>query len=135
MEEDNKEFKILNKNIEQISIYYGFFLIIWGITISFVSDSKSFTSFIPSYLGLIILILSFLSTKFISKKKLLMHLVALFGLITMLGGFDLIRVIVKGNIFGNFWADLSKLMMLITGSIFVYLCFMSFKFVRQIKYK
>ena len=41
MEEDNKEFKILNKNIEQISIYYGFFLIIWGITISFVSDSKS----------------------------------------------------------------------------------------------
>ena len=135
MEEDNKEFKILNKNIEQISIYYGFFLIIWGITISLVSDSKSFTSFIPSYLGLIILILSFLSTKFISKKKLLMHIVALFGLITMLGGLDLIRIIVKGNIFSNFWADLSKLMMLITGSIFVYLCFMSFKFVRQIKYK
>ena len=102
MEEDNKEFKILNKNIEQISIYYGFFLIIWGITISFVSDSKSFTSFIPSYLGLIILILSFLSTKFISKKKLLMHIVALFGLITMLGGLDLIRIIVKGNIFSNF---------------------------------
>ena len=135
MEEDNKEFKILNKNIEQISIYYGFFLIIWGITISLVSDSKSFTSFIPSYLGLIILILSFLSTKFISKKKLLMHIVALFGLITMLGGLDLIRIIVKGNIFSNFWADLSKLIMLITGSIFVYLCFMSFKFVRQIKYK
>ena len=135
MEEDNKEFKILNKNIEQISIYYGFFLIIWGITISLVSDSKSFTSFIPSYLGLIILILSFLSTKFISKKKLLMHIVALFGLITMLGGLDLIRIIVKGNIFSNFWADLSKLMMLISGSIFVYLCFMSFKFVRQIKYK
>ena len=135
MEEDNKEFKILNKNIEQISIYYGFFLIIWGITISLVSDSKSFTSFIPSYLGLIILILSFLSTKFISKKKLLMHIVALFGLITMLGGLDLIRIIVKGNIFSNFWADLSKLMMLITGSIFVFLCFMSFKFVRQIKYK
>ena len=83
MEQEIKEFRVFNKNIEQISIYYGLFLIIWGITVSLVSESKSFTSFIPSYLGIIILVFSFLSTKFIRKKKLFMYLVASFGLITM----------------------------------------------------
>ena len=133
MEQENTQFKVFNKNIEQISIYYGFFLIIWGIVVSFISGSSSFTSYIPSYIGLIILFLSFLSIKFFNKKKIFMHLVASCGLITMLGGLDFIRLILKGNLFENFWADISKLMMLISGSIFVYLCFMSFRFFKKIR--
>ena len=133
MEQENTQFKVFNKNIEQISIYYGFFLIIWGIIVSFISGSSSFTSYIPSYIGLIILFLSFLSIKFFNKKKIFMHLVASCGLITVLGGLDLIRLILKGNLFENFWADISKLMMLISGSIFVYLCFMSFRFFKKIR--
>ena len=133
MEQEIKEFKVFNKNIEQVSIYYGFFLIIWGVIVSFISDSSSFTSYIPSYIGLIILVFSFLSIKFFKKKKFFMHLVASFGLITMLGGLDFIRVILKGKLFENFWADLSKLMMFISGSIFVYLCFMSFRFFKKIR--
>ena len=62
-----------------------------------------------------------------------MHLVASCGLITMLGGLDFIRLILKGNLFENFWADISKLMMFISGSIFVYLCFMSFRFFKKIR--
>tara|TARA_B100000989_G_scaffold290107_1_gene262820 strand:- start:1194 stop:1601 length:408 start_codon:yes stop_codon:yes gene_type:complete len=133
MEPENKEFKVLNKNIEQISIYYGFFLIIWGIVVSFISGSSSFTSYIPSYIGLMISSFSFLSIKFLSKKKIFMHLVASLGVITLLGGLDFIRLILKGSFFENFWADISKLMMFITGSAFVYLCFMSFRFVRNIR--
>ena len=133
MEQENTQFKVFNKNIEQISIIYGFFLIIWGIVVSFISGSSSFTSYIPSYIGLIILFLSFLSIKFFNKKKIFMHLVASCGLITMLGGLDFIRLILKGNLFENFWADISKLMMLISGSIFVYLCFMSFRFFKKIR--
>ena len=133
MKQEIEEFKVFNKNIEQISIYYGFFLIIWGIVVSFISGSSSFTSYIPSYIGLIILFLSFLSIKFFNKKKIFMHLVASCGLITMLGGLDFIRLILKGNLFENFWADISKLMMLISGSIFVYLCFMSFRFFKKIR--
>ena len=133
MEQENTEFRVFNKNIEQISIYYGFFLIIWGIVVSFISSSSSFTSYIPSYIGLIILFLSFLSIIFFKKKKIFMHLVASCGLITMLGGLDFIRLILKGNLFENFWADISKLMMFISGSIFVYLCFMSFRFFKKIR--
>ena len=133
MEQENKEFKVFTKNIEQISIYYGFFLTIWGVVVSFLSGSSSFTSYIPSYIGLIILFFSFLSIKFVRKKKIFMHLVASFGLITALGGLDFIRLILKGSLLENFWADISKLMMLITGSVFVYLCFMSFRFIRNIR--
>ena len=101
MEQEIKEFKVFNKNIEQVSIYYGFFLIIWGVIVSFISDSSSFTSYIPSYIGLIILVFSFLSIKFFKKKKFFMHLVASFGLITFLGGLDFVRLILKGSFFSD----------------------------------
>ena len=133
MEIQKEEFKIFDKNMEKLSILYGLFLILWGIIVSFLSNSVSFTSYIPSYLGILIVIFSFLALKIPNNKKLLMHLVATLGLITVLGGLDLIRLILKGSLFVNFWADLSKLMMLVTGSIFVYLCFMSFRFARKIK--
>ena len=48
-----------------------------------------------------------------------MHLVASFGLLTMLSGLDFIRLILKGNLFENFWANISKLIMLIP-AVFLY---------------
>ncbi len=132
MEDLNKEFKAFGKNIESISAYYGTFLILWGIIISFISKSSSFTSYIPSYLGLIIFLFSILSIKFSSKKKLFMHIVAVLGLITFLGGLDIVRLIMRGNLFYNFWADLSKIMMLTTGFYFLILCFKSFRHARKV---
>ena len=66
---NNNEFKIFGVTIEIFSIFYGLFLIFWGVIVSIVSGSNSFTSFIPSLMGLPILIFSALSIKFISKKK------------------------------------------------------------------
>ena len=65
----NKEFKVLNITIEKLSLYYGFFLIAWGIIVSFVSGSSSATSYIPSFLGFPLVIFSYLAIKFSSKKK------------------------------------------------------------------
>jgi hypothetical protein len=135
MEENiiNKEFKILGHSIENISIFYGLFLIIWGAAISFISDSDSLTSLIPSFFGLPILIFSFLTVKYQEKKKLFMHIVVTFGLLVFIGGLDVIRGILKDNLFENFYADLSKLMMLITGLFFTFLCVKSFIFARKNK--
>ncbi len=130
---DNNDFKIFGLNIEKLSILYGLFLIIWGILISFISNSVSFTSYIPSLLGLPILIFAFLSNKFISRKKLLMHIVVFFGLIIFLGGLDFIRSIVNGSAFDNIWADISKLMMLLTGFFFTLQCIRSFIHARKIR--
>ena len=127
----NKEFKVLNLTIEKFSLSYGFFLILWGIVISFISQSSSATSYIPSFLGLPLIIFSYLTIKFPSKKKLFMHIVVIFGLIIFLGGLDVIRSLVGGYAFGNFWADTSKTMMLFTGLYFLIQCVRSFIFARK----
>ena len=132
MDNLNSEFKAFGKNIESISVYYGLFLVLWGVVVSFMAKSSSFTSYIPSYIGLIIFSFSILSIKFPSKKKVYMHIVALVGLITFLGGLDIIRLFIKGDLFSNFWADISKIMMLFTGLYFVILCFKSFRHARRI---
>tara|TARA_B100001057_G_scaffold476611_1_gene544828 strand:- start:625 stop:1050 length:426 start_codon:yes stop_codon:yes gene_type:complete len=127
------EFKIFGLSIENFSVFYGLFLIFWGIMISLISGSNSFTSYIPSILGLPILIFSYLAIKFISKKKMFMHIVVSIGLLIFLGGLDFIRSIITGNAFENFWADISKLMMLITGFFFIYQCIKSFIHARKVR--
>ena len=126
-----KEFTFLGRNMESVSIIYGIFLIIWGIAVSLISSSNSLTSFIPSIFGLPILLFSILSIKFQNRKKLFMHIVVTFGLIVFIGGLDFSRGLIKGTSFTNMWADTSKLMMLITGLIFTYLCIKSFIFARK----
>ncbi len=127
----NLEFKVFGLNIETFSVFYGSFLIFWGLLVSFISGSNSLTSFIPSFIGLPILIFSNLSIKFTSKKKIFMHIVVLFGLIAFLGGLDFFRSILSGTAFQNIWADTSKLILLTTGGYFVYQCIMSFIFARK----
>ena len=136
MEEQNQnliEFKVFGISIEYLSILYGAFLLIWGILISVISGSNSFTSFIPSFLGIPILIFSYISIKIPTKKKMFMHIVVLVGLIVLIGGLDVIRSIMSANLFDNIWADISKIMMLLTGLFFTYQCIRSFIHARKNK--
>ena len=135
MENENlvKEFKVFNLTIEKFSLFYGVFLILWGIAVSFISGSSSITSYIPSILGLPLVIFSYLAMKFVSKKKLYMHIVVIFGLIIFLGGLDVIRTLIGGYAFENFWADISKIMMLLTGFYFSLQCVRSFIFARKMR--
>ena len=129
----NKEFTFLGNSMENITIIYGIFLVVWGVVITIFSDSQSITSLIPTIFGLTIIILSFFAKKFPNRKKLFMHIVVLIGFIVFLGGLDLIRGLIQGNIFVNLWASLSKFMMLISGLSFVILCIKSFIFNRKTK--
>ena len=125
------EFKVFGLTIENFSILFGLFLFLWGIGVSYFGDSKSLTSYIPSFIGLPIIIFSYLSIKFKNKKKLFMHIVVTFGLICFLGGLDFVRSALSGNIFSNIWADISKLIMLITGFYFTIQCVKSFIHARK----
>ena len=127
----NKEYTFLGLNMEKISILYGSFLIVWGLWVTNITGSNSITSYIPSILGLPILVLSLLAIIIPNKKRMLMHIVVIVGLIIFLGGLDFFRSI--ANPFENLWSDSSKLMMLITGSFFTYLCVQSFIFIRKNK--
>ena len=133
LNQNNNEFKIMGLTMEKLSVFYGFFLIFWGVIISFISGSDSLTSYIPSFLGIPILVFAYLSIKFITKKKMFIHFVVLFGLIIFIGGLDFIRSFITGIVFENFWADISKLMMLLTGFFFTYQCIRSFIHSRKMR--
>lgn len=127
-----KEFTVIGMNMETISIVYAIILISWGLVITSMSGSQSITSLIPTFLGLPILLMAAGALIMPRLKKLLMHLIVLIGLVTFLGGLDLLRSFGGDNgFFGNGWASLSKLMMLITGFIFTVLCVRSFIFTRR----
>ena len=131
-----REYTLLGMNIENISMCYGIFLIFWGLGITYASDSQSLTSLIPSLFGFPIFVLSYLAIKFQNKKKLLMHIVFIIGLLILIGGLDFIRSLINIDyLFVNFWADISKLMMIISGFIYLFLCIQSFIFIRKKKIK
>ena len=128
-----KEYKFMGLNMESVSIIYGIFLILWGLLVNFATASSSFTSLIPSIMGIPILFFSMLALMFSNQKKLMMHIVVFFGLLISLGGLDIFRSIFSGDFLNLFWADISKLMMLITGILFTFLCIQSFRFARRNK--
>ena len=128
---DKKEFTFLNFNMVDLCIFYGVFLFLWGILISFMSESNSITSYIPSILGLPILILSLISKIFPKRQKVYMHIVVIFIFLILIGGLDFLRNL-SGQIgMGSTWASSSKLMMLLSGGIFSYLSIMSFRHARK----
>ena len=127
-----KEFKFVGQTMEKVTIYFGSFLTGWAILMTLNLESGSITSMIPAMLGVPIAINGFLAIQIPNKKKLIMHIVVLFGFIVFLGGLDFLRGISsEDGPFSNPWAGASKLMMLITGAGFCYLCIRSFIFARK----
>ena len=128
------EFKVLGRTMEQMTIYYGIFLIVWAIFATLAGQSASVTSMIPAFFGLPIAINGFLAIRIPSKKKLIMHIVVLLGLTVFLGGLDFLRGLdAENGPFSNPWAALSKLMMLFTGAGFCWLCIKSFICARKMQ--
>ena len=127
----DQEFKFLGNTMENITIKYGIFLIVWGVGVSWLSQSESFTSWIPTMLGLPILLFGWLSHVNPKRKKLFMHFAVLFGLVAFLGGLDFLRELgSERGPFLNLYASLSKLVLLLSGAIFCYICIKSFRFAR-----
>ena len=126
------EFTVSGQTAEKITAVIGIILLIWGIFVSLISESQSFTSFIPSFLGLPLFLCGLLSIVFESKKSLFMHIAVIFGLITFLGGLDVVRSFTNDTFLTkSLWADLSKILLLICGGFHTYVCIQSFRYVRK----
>tara|TARA_B100000214_G_scaffold334683_1_gene277519 strand:- start:967 stop:1356 length:390 start_codon:yes stop_codon:yes gene_type:complete len=121
------EFKIMNMSVPTITSGYGGFLILWGIIISQISESDSITSYFPSLLGIPLLLSGILATKLPEKRKLWMHIAATFGLVCALGGTRFFMKMADGI---NY-ATGSMLMLLVTGSLYTYICVKSFIYARS----
>ena len=126
------EFTFLGQSAERITVIIGIILVIWGIFVSGISDSQSFTSYIPSFLGLPLLLCGLLAILFMNKRSLFMHIAVIFGLITFLAGTDVFRSITSDSFLTkSLWADLSKILLLICGGFHIYICVQSFRYVRM----
>ena len=121
------EFNVLGQSIPTLTILYGLFLIIWGVLISFLSESKSITSYFPSILGLPLFVSGLLASIKPEKRKLYMHIAVTFGLLCALGG---TRFFMKMSD-GINYATLSMLMLFLSGSLFTVICIFSFIHARK----
>ena len=125
---NTEDFRIFSLSIEFLTTLYGLFMVIWGISISLISGSSSITSMIPAFIGVPLAFIGFISMIKPTFRKALMHIAVVIGIIAFLGGLDFFR-----GMFNNYYAGLSKLMLLITGFVYVYFCVQSFIFVRRQK--
>ena len=125
---NTQDFRVLSLSIELLTTIYGLFMVIWGFSISLISGSSSVTSMIPAFIGVPLAFIGFVSMIKPTFRKALMHIAVVIGIIAFLGGLDFFR-----GMFTNYYAGLSKLMLLITGFVYVYFCVQSFIFVRRQK--
>ena len=125
---NTQDFRVFSLSIEFLTTLYGLFMVIWGISISLISGSSSITSMIPAFIGVPLAFIGFISMIKPTSRKALMHIAVVVGIIAFLGGLDFFR-----GMFNNYYAGLSKLMLLITGFVYVYFCVQSFIFVRRQK--
>ena len=125
---NTQDFRVFSLSIEFLTTLYGLFMVIWGISISLISGSSSITSMIPAFIGVPLALIGFISMIKPTFRKALMHIAVVIGIIAFLGGLDFFR-----GMFNNYYAGLSKLMLLITGFVYVYFCVQSFIFVRRQK--
>ena len=129
---ENIEFKFLGQKAESATLVIGLLLILYGVFVSIISDSQSFTSLIPSILGLPLLLSGFSAVLFKSKKSLFMHIAVIFGLIIFVAGLDVFRSVTNGEFLTqSFWADVSKLVLFVSGGLHTYICVQSFRFTRK----
>ena len=128
------EYQVFGLNSDKISIIYGILLVVFAVFVTAASGSRSFTSYIPAMLGLPILIFGLVAFIAPAKQKLVMHLNVVIGLIIFLGGLSVIGNIFSGTLLtSNFWANVSKLFLSISGGLYLSFCIKSFIYIRKQK--
>jgi len=105
-----------------LTLGYGIFLIVWGVAVSILSESNSFTSYVPSFLGVPIAVSGWMAKSNPERRKDWMHVAVVFGLLCALGGIRFFMVM--GD--GLDYASGSMLMLFLSGSAYTFLCVRSF---------
>ena len=93
------EYKLFKLSADQISVIYGLMLFAFAVIVSSVSDSKSFTSYIPAIIGVPISAFGILSILMPSKQKIFMHFNVLLGVFVFKGGLSVVASLANGIFF------------------------------------
>ena len=127
---NEQAFKVIGFTMPRLTLIYGIFLVLWGA--GFSIGSESITSWIPSFMGLPILIAGLAAEKFPAKRKLWMHVAVIFGLLCSIGGTRFFSGLGnEAGPFSNPKAASSQLMLFVTGGLFTLACIKSFIWARR----
>ena len=125
------KYKLFKLSADQISVLYGLMLFAFAVIVSSVSDSKSFTSYIPAIIGVPISAFGILSILMPSKQKIFMHLNVLLG-VFFIGGLSVVASLANGGFLStSFWADFSRFFMVASSAFYLLICVKSFIFIRK----
>ena len=124
-------FSYLGMSFPKLTISYGLFLIIWGSVVSVLSGSSSVTSWIPSFIGIPIFLAGLLTVVFPARTKLFSHIALTVGVLAFAGGLDVFRTIFGGSFMQTPAADVSKVMLAVTGLWYLLVGIKSFRWARQ----
>ena len=122
-------YTVAGRNMPEISIAVGLIFTVWGIGAYIISDMASITAMIPMFVGGPIGLLGLMSTKMPNKRKMFMHISAMFGLICALGGLRLFQILMDGD--GSNLLIGSHVILLVLGGIYTYFCVQSFRWARK----
>ena len=90
-------YTVAGRNMPEISMAVGLIFAAWGTGAYVISDMASITAMIPMFVGGPIGLLGLMSSKMPEKRKMLMHISAMFGLICALGGLRLFQILMDGD--------------------------------------
>ena len=108
-------YTVAGRNLPEISIAVGLIFALWGIGAYVISDMASITAMIPMFIGGPIGLLGLISLQIPDKRKVFMHISAMFGVICTLGGL----------LIG------SHAILLVLGGVYTYFCVQSFRWARK----
>ena len=124
----SNEFRFLGLTIPNLAMLSGSILILWGFFSYIASDSGSITALIPSFFGVPLIILGFLSIRNESNRHHYMHASMIVALISVLGGFGIFQIEDASNL-----TLASHLILLVVGIIFMIGGILSFRHARKLR--
>ncbi|MBJ03800.1 MAG: hypothetical protein CMB65_03800 [Euryarchaeota archaeon] len=122
-------YTVAGRNLPEISIAVGLIFALWGIGAYVISDMASITAMIPMFIGGPIGLLGLISLQIPDKRKVFMHISAMFGVICTLGGLRLFQILIDGD--GSNLLIGSHAILLVLGGVYTYFCVQSFRWARK----
>ena len=122
-------YTVAGRNMPEISMAVGLIFAAWGTGAYVISDMASITAMIPMFVGGPIGLLGLMSNKMPDKRKMFMHISAMFGLICARGGLRLFQILMAGD--GSILLIGLNFIVLVLCSIYTYFCVQSFRWARK----
>ena len=124
----DQPYTFLGFEIPRLTQIVGGALVLEGLVFYVGTGMEHTTSLIPSFVGLPLVLLGIMAGRMPERRKLLMHIAVLFGLICALGGLMGISSLIQGDMGGSTYA---QLIMLVIGSVYTFACVQSFIHARK----